>query len=96
MRRRLFTPLARRDLDDIWQYSAKRWGEDQAEVYLRHIDVATRRIAENPSIARLCDDVREGYRVLLCASHNIYFRTTKDAVVIVRILHTRMDPDRNL
>ena len=96
MRRRLFTPLAQRDLDDIWQYSANRWGEDKAEIYLRQIDAATSRLAENPSIARPCDDIRDGYRVLLCGSHSIYFRTTKDAVLVVRILHARMDPERNL
>ena len=69
---------------------------DDREVFRRQIDAATSRLAENPSIARPCDDIRDGYRVLLCGSHSIYFRTTKDAVLVVRILHARMDPERNL
>lgn len=28
------TPKARSDLDTIWDYTAKTWGQDQAEAYL--------------------------------------------------------------
>jgi toxin ParE1/3/4 len=35
MSRYVLSPRARADLDDIWAYSAQRWGTDQAKDYIR-------------------------------------------------------------
>lgn len=49
----------RTDLDRIWDYTARKWGIDQAERYLRRIAEAVDLIAETPTIGRNCDQVRE-------------------------------------
>jgi hypothetical protein len=33
----VLSPRAQADLDDIWDYTADRWGLDQAETYTRDI-----------------------------------------------------------
>jgi len=33
----VLTPRAQADLDDIWDYTADRWGLDQADTYTRQL-----------------------------------------------------------
>ena len=96
MTRAIFTPRARTDLDDIWDYTAQRWGIDQAERYLRRIAEAAELIAETPGRGRSCDHVREGYRKYPVGSHVIFYRETGGNIDVVRILHQQMDFDRHL
>ena len=37
MKKILFSPKAKSDLDSIWAYSEAKWGEEQAEKYIRQI-----------------------------------------------------------
>lgn len=90
------TPRARRDLDEIWAYSVEHWGEDRAERYLRGIQAAIETVADDTRRAVACDDIRPGYRKLHAGSHVIFFKTDVDHVVVVRILHGRMDVGRHL
>lgn len=92
----LLTPRARRDLDAIWAYSVESWGEDQAERYLRGIQAAIETVADDPRRAIACDDIRPGYRKLHTGSHVIFFKVETDQVIVVRILHGRMDLGRHL
>jgi toxin ParE1/3/4 len=96
MSRAVFTPRARADLDDIWEYTARRWGIDRAELYLRRIAEAAELIAETPDRARSCDYVRQEYRKYPVGSHMLFYREMSGGVDIVRILHQQMDYDRHL
>lgn len=40
--------------------------------------------------------MREGYRVLFINSHVVYYTVTPSAIHIIRVLHSRMDPQRHL
>ena len=40
--------------------------------------------------------VRSGYYKLAVGSHVVYFQLVDDTVLIIRILHQRMDTDRHL
>jgi toxin ParE1/3/4 len=42
------------------------------------------------------DDLRPGYRKYLVGSHVLFYRVTNTDVVVVRILHQRMDVERHL
>ncbi|MGQ0671337.1 MAG: type II toxin-antitoxin system RelE/ParE family toxin [Hyphomicrobium sp.] len=90
-RRFALRPRARRDLDDIWDYSQERWGADRAEAYMRDLWRAMQAIAADPRRGQPCDDVRTGYRKYRAASHMIFYRQAREAIDIVRILHARMD-----
>lgn len=96
MRRLEFTPKARRDIEEIWVYSLERFGLDKAEAYLRGIQRAAETVTEDPRRGVGCDEIRAGYRKFSVGSHVLFFRASAIRVVIVRILHQRMDFERHL
>jgi toxin ParE1/3/4 len=94
------SPLARADLDNIWEHTSRRWDDDQAEAYLRMIQTAIETVAANPKLGRRYDEIRAGYRRHRAGSHLIMYRERSDAIDIVRVLHEKMDigshlPDLN-
>ena len=96
-RRYVLSPAARTDLEQIWDYTLARWGDDQAEEYVREIQRAIDRLVDNPLIGRACDEIRTGYRKHAVGSHTLYYRLAAGEVIdVVRILHQRMDIDRHL
>jgi toxin ParE1/3/4 len=90
------SPRAQADIEDIWDYTASRWGLDQAEAYLRQIIAAIEAVAVDPRRGKTCDEVRAGYRKYPAGSHLLFYRTTSDGIDIMRILHQRMDFERHL
>jgi toxin ParE1/3/4 len=88
----LLSPAARADLGEIWDYTAGRWGTEQAERYVRDITEACQALADERREGRSIDDVRPGYFKLAVGSHFLFYRFTDARVVdVVRILHQRMD-----
>jgi toxin ParE1/3/4 len=96
MSRYTLSPRAEADLDEIWDFTVKRWGETQAEDYIRLLVGAIEAVAENPRRGRRCDDVRKGYHRYLAGSHIIFFRKIKGGIDVVRVLHGGMDFERHL
>ena len=89
---------AESDLIEIWLYSYERWGESQAERYFDELENGIQQLGRNPELGQHCDHIRERYRCLRINRHVVYYTyTLKPPVVrIVRVLHERMDPGRNL
>lgn len=95
--RYVLSPAAQADLEQIWDYTFDRWGIDQAEHYLRELQLVIELVAANPGIGKMCEEIRPGYRKLAAGSHVLFYRMTADNVIDVqRVLHERMDPDRQL
>jgi toxin ParE1/3/4 len=92
----VLSPRAKTDLDEIWDYTADRWGLDQAATYTRDIWQRIQAVAERPTFGQGCSDVRAGYFKISCGSHVLFYRLTADGIDVVRILHERMDYDRHL
>ncbi len=90
------SPLARRDLDEIWEFTATRWGTAQAEAYIRALDEAMRLVQRNPEIGDDARDVRVGYRRFPVASHVLFYRIKSTGVHVVRVLHKSMDAGRHV
>lgn len=90
------TPAAERDMEEIWTYTARQWGIEQAHRYTNTLTAAFAELAEAPKTAAACDHIRPGYRRRGVERHLIYFRITGYDIAIVRILHDRMDPPRHL
>ena len=90
------SPAARADLEEIWDYTADRWGEAQAERYTNDIRAACQALADGTEHGRSAEDVRAGYRKLAVGSHVMYVRVRSGTVEIVRILHRRMDVARRI
>lgn len=92
----VLSPLARADLDEIWNYTENRWNVIQAERYVRQLVSAMEAIAEDPAIGRACDEVRAGYFRYKVGSHIVFYRLRTTGIEVVRILHERRDFDRVL
>jgi toxin ParE1/3/4 len=92
----VLSPLAQTDLDDIWDYSATNWGDDQTEDYARRIQTAIELVAVDPSRGRARDYIRPGHSSFAVGSHLLFYRRTESGIDVVRILHQRMDFDRHL
>jgi toxin ParE1/3/4 len=92
----VLSPRAQSDLEEIWDFTAARWSELQAERYIRSIWMAIELVASDPSKARSCDEARAGYRKYYTGAHVLFIRETEGGLSVVRILHQRMDFERHL
>ena len=92
----VLSPRAQRDIADIWDFTASRWNLQQAEAYVRQIQVTIELVAAKPEIAHSCDHIRPGYWKYRAGSHVLYFRRTEGGIDIIRILHGGMDFEQHL
>lgn len=94
MIRLVVSPAARREMTDIWLYTADRWGIDQADAYVSQIESSIARALEIPRIGGSVIGLPPVYRKLKCGSHRIIYRHTDSELIVVRVLHERHDvPD---
>ena len=85
---------ARRDLDEIRDWTVNIWGRDQWRVYYAGLGAAFRRIAANPLCGRPRDLLAQGLRSLAHEKHLIFFApiaTFDNQPVILRILHQKQN-----
>lgn len=90
------SPKARRDIEDIWNYTHEHWGEIQADIYLRRLAERMTLLAQRPYSGNPCPDIRAGYYRFRCEAHILFYRYVGDDLEVVRILHTAMDISRHL
>ncbi len=90
------TPAAERDLEGIWVYTAQQWSAKKANHYIDILTTTFSDLAQHPKTAPTCDHIRQGYRRRSVEQHMIYFRITAYGILVVRILHDRMDAPRNV
>ncbi|MEN9895523.1 MAG: hypothetical protein RIR97_1375 [Pseudomonadota bacterium] len=90
------SPKAEHDLEDIWLYTYKNWSIEQADTYidliLKHISDAGKGIG----LARAAPELGKSIKRCNSGSHVVYFRETETRIVVLRILHGRMDPARHV
>jgi toxin ParE1/3/4 len=92
MTRYIISEKATEDLEQIWQYTYFRWSENQADKYYNLLTEKIEFIAQNATIGRKIDEIKEGYRYFPVESHIIFYKILDDGIVtIIRILHQRMD-----
>jgi toxin ParE1/3/4 len=87
---------AQADIEQIWNYTAARWDEEQADRYVRILHEGIEAVARDPRRGRPCDNIRVGYRKYPVGSHVLFFQMLEGAVHVVRVLHQRMDFERHL
>lgn len=91
----LYRPAALDDLDRIYGATLATWGSAQAEHYLSQLRAAVERVVEHvvehPRSGRIHEVAANEYRAVRSGRHLIFYRLDADAIVVVRILHDRMD-----
>lgn len=89
------SPLAERDLEEIWLYTAKNWSVEQADSYHNGIVAVFEGLAAGTKRGRTAD-VLPDFQKYLFGSHVIYFLDYADRLDVIRILHQRQDAERHL
>ncbi|MEM7728666.1 MAG: type II toxin-antitoxin system RelE/ParE family toxin [Pseudomonadota bacterium] len=77
---------ATRDLDTIWRYGAKTFGEAQADLYFMAFFDHFQILADRPLAYPAVDTIRKGYRRSVFQKHSIYYRITANHIVVSAIL----------
>ena len=86
---------AEADLLTIGEYTLRKWGKAQAIRYIDELEVCCQTLADNPASGRLCDDVRPGLHRHEHGRHVVFYRQERGGILISRILHQRMLPERH-
>lgn len=86
------TNKAVEDLNSIWNYTFDKWSEEQADHYYQMLLNAFRDIAADPSIGKKYIEIDRNIYGFKAKRHIVFYqRSNVHSVLIVRILHERMD-----
>lgn len=79
---------------DIATYTLRTWGEEQTIQYLDKLEECCQRLASNPALGRVCDEIQPGLRRMEEGRHVVFYRQENGGILVSRILHQRMLPER--
>jgi len=96
VRRLELTEIARADLKSIRRHSSRTWGEDRTSRYMDAIRDTLKGLVRGTAVTRNRDDLRPGLQMATSGRHCIFFETSSSRVLVVRVLHDRMDYRRRL
>lgn len=89
-----FSRRAEADLLGIAAYTLRTWGKTQTIRYIDDFEKCCQMLADSPALGRFCDEVRPGLRRMECGRHVVFYREEHAGILISRILHQRMLPER--
>ncbi|MDE3260476.1 MAG: type II toxin-antitoxin system RelE/ParE family toxin [Acidobacteriota bacterium] len=90
------TRRAAADLDAIFEYTALRFGLEQAQRYFNELHECCQRLAGNLGLGRSAESLAPGLRRYEFRSHVVFYTGESRELVIVRVLHARMDALRHV
>lgn len=90
------TEAAKEDLINIWSYTYREWGEDQANHYLDVLEASFEMLAENPQLYRLRTELEPAVRIHRVNHHLVIYLETESGIQIIRVLHKNMDYEAHL
>jgi toxin ParE1/3/4 len=85
------TEIARADLESIRRYSSRTWGPDRTFHYMAALRDTMKRLVAGTVISRNRDDLKAGLQMVTSGRHCIFFESDASHVLIVRVLHEKMD-----
>jgi toxin ParE1/3/4 len=91
LKRLFLSNQARQDLREIWQYSLRKWGQQQADRYVAAIRVTFDSLLDGSASSRPADAIRPDMRRVSVGRHVVFFRDADERVEVVRVLHERID-----
>lgn len=89
--RLVLSHTARRDLKAIARYSEREWGAARKALYMAAIRERFVGLLRHPQRGTERDDLDAGYRCISVGRHLINYRIADDDVIVIRVLHQRMD-----
>lgn len=92
----LFQPKAEEDLELIYSYSELSWGIEQAEKYIDRLYSSMVELLKYPQLGSKYVTETQSYRKIVVDKHIIYYRITEKHIIVVRILHSKMNRENLL
>lgn len=93
----VLTRKAIQDLAEIWQYTCDTWSEKQADKYYELITGAFTTLTKDPDLGKSYDEIFIGLLGIRVGQHILFYQKAKaNQIQIIRILHVRMDLNRNI
>ena len=86
---------ARTDLDGIYTYSWRTFGEARADSYFLELRDCLEMLAGNPNLGNSADHIVPGLWRFPHASHVVFYTIEESDILIVRVLHRSMDSERH-
>ncbi len=96
MRHLELTEIARADLKSIRRYSQRTWGSDRTAQYMAALRDTLKGLLTGTVISRHRDDLRPGLQMAISGRHCVFFEADPSRILVVRVLHDRMDYQRHL
>jgi len=87
----VWSPEARADLTEIWEYYADAANPQVADRIVRQVHRACRLLERHPFAGRPRDEIRPDLRSLVTRPYLVFYRVTDEAAEIVRVLDGRRD-----
>ena len=79
------------DVDEIADYTIGQFGIKQARRYRDGLETCFQALAENPKLGRSAEQLAPELRRFEHQSHIVFYRPEDWGVLIVRVLHEKMD-----
>ncbi len=92
----VISKMAAADIDEIWLYTVEKWSVNQANRHYNLIFDEIGHICKMPSSGKPRGYIRNGYLASKVKSHLIFYRVINDTVEVIRVLHERMDIEKQL
>ena len=85
------SPDAESDLLSIWDFTARKWSEAQADLYIEGLVMRFAWLTQNKELWKSRPEIGENLYSYTEKSHVIIFREYSQGIEFLRILHGRMD-----
>jgi len=92
----VLSPRSLDDLKGIYQYGVLNWGAVQASDYLDTLKAYFWKLTEQPKIGVEREELLLHMRSFSVEHHIVFYRLQSDYIEIVRVLHTRQDPQLHI
>lgn len=96
MKRLELTDIARSDLRSIRRYSDRTWGVERTVRYMAALRETLKQLRADTIHFTNRDDLRLSLKMATSGRHRIFFEVDDSRVLVVRVLHDRMDYRRHL
>lgn len=83
-------------LTEVYIFSYQKFSPAKADSYLLALEETFYSLAENPHLGKKVDSIRKGYFQYEHVSHSIFYKMKGKDILIVRVLHQKMDAKRHI
>ena len=90
------SPAAQGDFKEIYQYGCTHWGKKRALQYVSQLKEQLWQLLTHPEIGLLRSELGPTMRSFALEKHIIFYRVQSEQIEVVRLLHGRQDPVRQL